>query len=162
MVSSNKPRFPVFVAIYIERYVDRCADISSPQDAIKAVVPHADGLISNRPEDSLAYFADYFDIVQVDAYDRYEDDEKGLTEQGFPTGSPGFPSRMVGFGEDLGDEDRYCVELKIIARFDRDADSREEAVMSVMKFIDEKVWPDCQEGSIEEYATNFAVKTISL
>lgn len=151
MVTENKPVIPVLVRFIIERYVDRSPEVTSPDMAHKIVLESAQHFIDNRPDESLVAFADYFDIVASSAYDRYADDEEHLADE----------SGRDGTGEptDLGDEDRYSVELIIVARYKVHARTKIEAKARTFALIDDLI-SDVHGDSIEEYATNLSCSDI--
>ena len=131
MVAHKEQQIPVFVRFIIERYED--GPKGKLAEARKVVEEYAAEITKNPPEQSIGTLAQYFDLVKVYAYDRYEEDEDD--------------------GEDFGEEDRYCVELTYIARFTIKARSEDEAYERVFDMINERC-EDCVDESIEHYATN--------
>lgn len=148
MVSQANKEHSILVRIVIERYEDRVKGQTSVDEIHRGVVAWADKLIKERPEGSLVNAATGFVMVASCGYDRYEEDERHMDDEARRAGSFVAPA-------DFGDEDRYCVELKYLARFVVGGSSMEEACERLAGTM-EDLFMDCHGDSLEEYATNSA------
>ena len=143
MVAYKERKISVLVRFTIERYED--GPKGMVEEVRKGVVKYAYSIVDNPPAESIATLAQYFDLVGVVASDRYEEDEEHLADEAGRDGT--------GEEADLGEEDRYCVELTFIARFVVKAKDAKEASEKVFKMIEQRC-EDTVDDSIEHYATN--------